>query len=334
VATRPTEGASPAEPVRRRLRVIAPVLAAAALCAGTLGLVGVAGAQSVSLSDLTFISPSVGWLRVSPANGLAGSLYHTANGGASWTLVSSHIEATSMVFRNKLDGEALVPVYGSEGMCQVNLTAVETTDGGALWEAPAAVHTQDAPSVLAFHGTRPFLLNGSCATPYATLMGPEAGAKWANVGELGANATKNGFPSVVSLTPSGSFATLAYPVYPAGQSSVLRGFVYRAQSHSWHMVDIASTGLPGRVIAASFVNASAGVVATTNSEGTSVTLWSTQNGGQAWTKDLSVAGAGGQVELDVVNPSVAYAAVTTASVAHVYKSTDAGQHWTALPLPM
>jgi hypothetical protein len=302
VATRPTEGAAPAEPGRRRLRVIAPVLAAVALCAGTLGLVGVAGAQSVSLSDLTFISPSVGWLRVSPANGLAGSLYHTANGGASWTLVSSHIEAT--------------------------------TDGGALWEAPAAVHTQDAPSVLAFHGTRPFLLNGSCATPYATLMGPESGAKWANVGELGANATKNGFPSVVSLTPSGSFATLAYPVYPAGQSSVLRGFVYRAQSHSWHMVDIASTGLPGRVIAASFVNASAGVVATTDTQGTSVTLWSTQNGGQAWTKDLTVAGAGGQVELDVVNPAIMYATVTSGSLAHLYKSTDAGQHWTALPLPM
>jgi hypothetical protein len=307
-------------------------LSLTALTLGSVAPVGAAGLRSLSLSDLTFISPKLGWLRVAPVNAQTGALYRTADGGATWTLVSGHIGATSLVFRNKMDGEALVPVAGSAGMCQADLTAVATTDGGVLWQSPAAAHIQDAVSVLAFHGARPFLLNGACATSFATLMAPESGAKWGPVGEIGANATKNGFPAIVALTPSGSFATLVYLSGSASQAPTIRGFAYRVKGHAWHMVKIASTGLPGRVVAASFINGRDGTVATVNSAGTSVTLWLTQSGGQTWSKGLTVTGAGSQVGVDTVSQTVVYATVSGGHAA-LFRTTDAGHRWTQLPRP-
>jgi len=314
----------------RPVRALAAALSGLVLAAMTMGPAGTVGARPLSLSDLTWISPSVGWLRVSPVGGQSGALYRTTNGGARWTLVSGHIEATSLVFRNKADGEALVPVVGSAGMCQVELTAVRTTDGGTTWGGPTSVHTQDAQDALAFHGARPFLLNGACAVADGTLMAPTSATRWSAVGSLGA---QTGFPTVVSLTPSGSFATLVYGPGNGSKAPVIRGFVYRIATHTWHKVDIASIGLPARIAAASFVNGRAGVVATVNGAGNTVALWTTQNGGRSWArKAFTMNGAYVQPTVDMVTPSVVYAALS-GDRALMLKSTDGGRRWIELTPP-
>jgi hypothetical protein len=224
-----------------------------------------------------------------------------------------------------------VYVQGSAGMCQVSMTAVVTSDGGVTWHGPAAVRGQDAGFALAFHGARPFLLNASCATPYATLQGPSAPGLWAQQGTLGFRRT--GMPTVVSVTPSGSFAALAYASGSAGLTPRLQGFVYRTAARAWHGVPIASAGLAGRVVALSFVSAQGGIVATQNGEGTTLTLWSTANGGRTWTRAMTVAGSA-LAQLDLVTAHVAYAAVTRPSAApSLYKSTDGGRTWRAVTLP-
>ncbi len=321
---------------------LVPTLAVATLVLASLAPAGatVAGAsppRALSLSDLTFTTPTLGWLRVSRVGQPAGALYRTTDGGARWSVVSAHVEATALAFRNRYDGVAAVPVLGSVGMCQVDLTVVTTTDGGATWGSPAPVHTQDAPSVLAFHGRRPFLLNGSCASPSATVMAPGPSAAWTAVTELGGNAIRNGFPTVVNLTPSGSFATLAYPATSTVRAPVLRGFAYEAPTRSWRAVAIDARYLPGRIVAVSFVQGKAGMVATVNGTDSAITLWSTEDGGRHWRRDLTALGQGVQADVDMVSVSVLYAAISGTSLpaggAAIWKSTDGGLRWAEEPAP-
>lgn len=327
-----------------RLGASAPALAALALAlAATLAPGPAASARSVSLSDLTFTTARLGWLRVSPGMGEAGTLYRTVDGGASWRVVSKAISATAVVFRNRLDGAALVPVVGSEGMCQVSLTAVTTTDGGVTWHDPAAIRAEDAPLALAFEGRTPVLLNASCAGPYGALQAPAGATVWRVLGRLALPARELktfGSASVVSLTPSGSFAVVGYSTYGQPGAPLLRGYVHRAGAgvgpKSWHSVPIGSQGLPGHLAAVSFANARDGVVATANAQSTDLTLWATRDGGRTWSKAAVVAGDD-QATLDLVNARVAYASVTRLARAgtssRLLKSTDGGLAWAALRLP-
>lgn len=327
---------------RMRLRGFGPALAALALVAAAAGP-GIAAAHAGATSDLTFISPRLGWLRISPGAGQAGTLYRTETGGRSWTVVARAIEATSVAFRNRQDGAALVPVAGSAGMCQLGLTAVATTDGGLTWHNPISFRAEDSPVALAFEGTRPVLLNASCAGAYAALRAPVGAAAWGVLGRLALGRTAartHPSPSAASLTPSGSFAVVAYSGYGRTAEPLLRGYAHRAGKgagpKAWHAVSIGSTGLKGRIVAVSFPNASEGLVATENSAHTERTLWSTTSGGKAWRRGLSFGGTV-QVELDLVAGGVAYATITrfagTVSTSRLYKSLDGGGTWRRLRLP-
>jgi hypothetical protein len=244
-----------------------------------------------------------------------------------------------MVFRNRLDGIALVPMGGSAATCPLSLMAVTTTDGGVTWHSAATVRAQDAPVAIALSGGEPFLLNASCVGPYALVQAPSSAKAWTVLGHLPSDSQLFTFASAVSLTPSGSFATV---VYSGIDQPLIKGYVHRGLGvglSTWRAVSIASTGLPGHVVAVSFANAKDGLVATqaaTLIGPTGVTLWATQNGGVTWSKALTRAGDD-QPMLDLVNGRVAYAGVTqiarggTSSL--LYKSLDGGLRWAPLTLP-
>jgi hypothetical protein len=324
----------------RALRLAAgPAFAALVLSAAAVASAAGASARSVALSDLTFTTPSLGWLRVAPGFGVAGTLYRTDNGGVSWAVVSDHVEATSLVFKNRLDGTALVPVMGSAGMCALSLTAVSTTDGGVTWHNPAKIRAEDSPVALALSGGKPFLFNASCAGPYAAVQAPTSATGWSVLGKLTSQSPSAGFASVVSLTPNGTFAAVGYSAYGKAATPLIKGYVHRGTGvglSSWHAVAIGSMGLPGHLTAISFANAKDGLVATENATTTALTLWATNNGGTSWSVALTVTGDD-QAMLDLVNGKVAYAALTMpvsgGASSTLYKSTDGGLHWAPLVVP-
>jgi|GEM_PF-2592621 len=323
-----------------RAAIAAGAVAVLGLAAG-LGAPAQAAARQGAVNDLTFVTPRLGWVVVAPRIGRPGTLYRTENGGQSWRLVARGIAATSLVFRSRSDGEALVPVAGSAGMCHVGLTAVSSTDGGVTWHAPQAIRAEDAPVALAFEGAVPTLLNASCAGAYGAVQAPTAGTQWGLQGNLALSASLRrtyAGATVVSLTSRGTFAVVGYANLGAG-APLLRGYAHRGGRGlgpaAWRAEAIGAAGLPGRLVAVSFANVRQGIVATENAPGTALTVWSTANAGRTWSHAFTVEHAA-QATLDMVGGGVAYASLTSDrgdGASTLFKSVDGGVRWSRVVLP-
>jgi hypothetical protein len=171
------------------------------------------------------------------------------------------------------------------------------------------------------------------------VQAPSSATAWGVLGHLPSESQLYTFASAVSLTPSGSFATVACTGI---DKPLIKGYVHRGLGvglSTWHAVSIASAGLPAHVVAISFANAEDGLVATqaaTLSGPTGLTLWATHNGGATWSKALTLAGDD-QAVLDLVNGKVACAGVTQiargGASSLLCKSLDGGLRWAPLSLP-
>lgn len=317
-------------------------LAKAAACAFA-SLVATAPSLSAaqppaSVSDVTFISPSLGWMKVSLASSETGTLYRTTDGGRRWTAVDTSVSASMLSFRSEKQGEALVPL--GFGACQAQFTAVRTRNGGRTWQAPETVQASDGPSALALAPGRALLLNGSCAGPGATLLAPNpGGGVWRvlkNFSLTKAHAKAYFSPTAVSLIFHGKagFAAVAYLPMKNTAPPLILGYKTVDGGHAWHMITLGAGGLPAAVRSLSFTNAADGLASVTGRNGVGVYLYATSNGGRTWARTYHMAGAT-SATLDMVTPRVGYAAITEAnrSAGSLLKTTDGGFAWHPISFP-
>lgn len=292
------------------------------------------------VSSVSFVTPLVGFVRIGPASGQGpGQVYGTVDGGAQWYKAGLPVEATLVVMGSPSVGVALVPL--GVGMCGAQWTAVTTQDGAYTWHHPTTVLASDGPDALAYGGARSFLLNGSCAGPYATLLTPGgAHSTWHTVATFQltkAEARRYFSPSAVSLTVHGrsGFAAIAYLGDTARTAPFLTGYTTTDGATTWHEVALGARGLQGTVRALSFANARDGIAATQNRRGTSVSLYATTDAGVHWTRTATVSGAA-PTQLDLATARVGYAALVmegSRPVGRLLKTGDGGRTWRTIALP-
>jgi photosystem II stability/assembly factor-like uncharacterized protein len=79
-----------------------------------------------SIDAVDFINPNEGWALVSAR------LYHTGNGGRTWTLVNANLPPPPL---NVLQPSSLDFVDASNGFWSTGSQLLRTTDGGHTWTA-------------------------------------------------------------------------------------------------------------------------------------------------------------------------------------------------------
>lgn len=322
----------------RTLAIGAFALAAAGLAVGVSP--AIASSRAATVTAVTFLSPSIGWVKLTPQGQRGGTLYRTTDGGARWSAVNVGLEATAFAFQNRAVGEALV--FAGAGACQAQFTVVRTTDGGQTWHYPAAVRGEDGPIALTLASGRGLLLNGSCAGPYAKMQGAQAGhSAWQVRHEFSLShgqALRYFSPTAVSLLFHGKsgFAALAYFPVKASSPPLLVGYASDNGGRTWSPVAIGNRGLGRPVYALSFTNARDGLAAVTQAKSSALTIYRTDDGGAHWYRSVTVRGATG-AQLDLVTPRDGYAGVNTASGPRasylLLKTTDGGRRWRATTRP-
>lgn len=325
------------------MRTRTPAIGAFALALAALAVAAspaLASSRAATVTAVTFLTPSIGWVKVTPQGQRGGTLYRTTDGGARWAAVNVGLEATAFAFQSRTVGEALV--FAGAGACQAQFTVVRTTDGGQTWHHPAAVRGEDGPIALTLSSGRGMLLNGSCAGPYAKMQGAQAGkSAWQVQGEFSLShgqALRYFSPTAVSLLFHGrsGFAALAYFPVKASDPPLLVGYASGNGGRSWSPVAIGNHGLDRPVYALSFTNARDGLAALTQANSDALTIYRTSDGGAHWFRSVTVHGATG-AQLDLVTPRDGYAGVNTASgprSAYVLlKTTDGGKRWRTTARP-
>lgn len=324
----------------RTLAIGALALAASALPALAPSPAAAASGGAVSVTAVTFLSPSIGWVKVTPEGQSGGTLYRTTDGGLRWSAVNIGLQATAFAFQSKNVGEALV--FAGAGACQAQFTVVSTTDGGQTWHYPAAVRGEDGPIALTVASGRGMLLNGSCAGPYGKVQGAQAGkSAWQVEREFSLShgqALKYFSPTAVSLLFHGKsgFAALAYFPVKTADPPLLVGYASSDGGRTWSPVALRNHGLVAPVRAVSFTNARDGLAATQPSNSTAFTIYRTSDGGAHWYRSITVRGATG-AQLDLVTPRAGYVGINTATGSHagyrLLKTSNGGRSWKATARP-
>lgn len=222
----------------------------------------------------TFVSPTVGFVPVSPgAGGGTGGLAITTDGGHSWTSSGSDewaIGALSAVSANNIwaiGGESLPP-GASRGFL------VHSTDGGRTW---AQVLPSAAPT------TAVDFLNSSVGFGIGTAT---------NTGAV--VATTDGGAHWTILTPPGEGVTLQYISFANAHDGWVAGTIYSQTrstpvlyatadaGHTWHTLAQPA----GAVVGLGWSDAGHGWMATDTFPGAkgTTTLWRTSHGGRSWTR--------------------------------------------------
>lgn len=289
------------------------------------------------VTSLDFIAPTVGWIRLAPQYGTAGTLYRTIDAGRQWTVADPSIEASLVAFANPRLGTALVDQ--GVGACQLQFTAVTTHGGGTMWQMPQTVDASDGPNAVAFAGVTPELLNGSCAGPYATLMAGGGGKTWRSVHTFAlskAQEKRYASPAAVSLLYHGAtgFAAVAYAPMSSSVPPLVLGYRTTDLGRTWQTTPLGIRGLPAQIRALSFTNAQDGLAAAVGRNGVGISLYATSNGGRSWQR-TGVFPHGVSALLDLVTARVGYAAVESQGNAGstLVVTRDGGLHWSTVTQP-
>ena len=318
-----------------RIRTLALRTLAAVVCAASvLSLPALAAPPPPVVTAVTFLSPSIGWVKLTPQGRSGGTLYRTVDGGKQWTAVNVGLQATAFAFQSQSVGEALV--FAGAGACQAQFTVVWTRDGGHTWHYPAAVRGEDGPIALTLAAGRGMLLNGSCAGPYGKVQGaPEGKSAWQVQDEFSltrSQALHYFSPTAVSLLFHGrsGFASLAYFPVKTASPPLLVGYATSDGGKAWRTVPLGNRGLGAPVRALSFTNARDGLAAVMPTNSTSLVLYRTTDGGAHWGRSLTVRKATA-AQLDLVTPKAGYAAVNTLNGKtpgyELLRTTNGGRTW-------
>lgn len=326
----------------RPTRLIPVALALAALLPASV-LPAQAAQPARLVTQVSFASPQVGWIKVSPNGTGTGRLFRTLDGGTHWTEVDPSIQAIALGMQDAVHGAALVFVPGSAGACQEQLTAVETADGGKSWHNPAQMHAENGPTAVAETGGRALVLNGSCAGAYGTLQGlgssPGSFEILHRFALTQAQAQAYFNPSAVSLQFHGADGVAALAYLPVHSTSAPLVVIYASSTggRNWREVSAISHGLGGTVHGMSFANDRDGIAAVTLPGGQRSALFETTDGGRVWTRTRTLAGSLTSYALDLVTGKVGYAAVSTQEGARVQsvllKTLDGGRTWRPVGVP-
>ncbi len=324
--------------VRMQRRRFAPVAFAGAAMLLALVVRGAAAApQAARVESLDFVTPSVGYaVLASDSASAAPRLVRTVDGGGRWTAVAGGLpkgrypyEGALVDFATPSRGVALMSL--GAGACQEEWDVFRTADGGRSWRAAGRIVGSDGPVALgAQAGGAPWMLNGSCAGPNATLFRGFA-KTWPVLRAFAlppAEAKGYFSPSAVSLQRYGAarafLAVAFYPAAPAGHAALIVGYRTADAGASWQSVGVGGPGRLGVVQALSFYSPSLGIAVMRSREGVDA-LARTIDGGRQWllVRSVPLPESVYTVSAAWLNAKVAY--VLAGQV--VWRTKDGGSTW-------
>ncbi len=309
---------------------------------------------SAEISAVDFISPFDGWVVgttvAKTGQWLSESIYHTVNGGKTWTAVATWDKThpmpsptpavtglaaiSQLSFQNARLGHALL--FLGVGAGQAGYGVLSTTDGGAEWtlETQNTLVGSDGPASLSFpdHGATGWFANGSSAGVYTGVTHTtDNGASWSTWSQV---RTPEPSPAALSM----HFASLTSGFMVVGTNGYqtvhpsLRLFTTTDGGRRWQSRVMSAKGLPDWVAGVSFVNPRTGWVV-----GASAThpyrLYHWSHG--AWTLlPTPDASENSRPTLDMVTAHVAYMAQQQDSRVTLWKTVNGGKNWTKVTFPL
>ena len=279
-----------------------------------------------------FLNASTAWLAAMGADPNTGTLYHTTDGGATWTSTAVPFGGGSIMFVDPMDGWELIGL--SAGMSHEAVSVFRTSDGGTTWskvftDDPGASGTSDS---LPLVGDK----NGITA-----LDGNHA---WVT----GAQPTDN-FIYIYTTSDGGATWTLQDLTIPAGYNGAMTGpslpvFFGANEAVLPVLLFATNTGTDfyishdgGQTWTATTPVAQAGFLAVASA--TDLFVWDgsaplnvSHDAGASWsTVTPNVDIKDSMDYLQFVNANTGWALTADANGHCVlYKTTDGGTHWTVL----
>ncbi len=303
-----------------------------------LAVPGSAAAPPVArVESLDFVTPSIGYaVLASGSAGTAVRLYRTVDGGGHWTAVAGHLpkgqypyESAQVAFATATSGIALMSL--GVGACQAQWDVFRTTDGGRIWQAAGRIVGSDGPVALAAGAQGvPWMLNGSCAGPYATLF-RGFGRLWPVLHGFALPATeaKAYFsPSAVSLQRFDAMraflAVAYYPAAPKARAALIVGYRTADGGATWQPVGIGGPGRLGAVSALAFYSPSEGLAVVRSDAGVA-SLELTRDGGRHWLplRSVSLPPSAYPTSIAWLSAKVAYVLVGQV----IWRTADGGRTW-------
>ena len=289
-----TRGASPPSAFLRRAAIVLLLLMVPLLVGAALPAVS-AAFRPVSFEDVDFVSTSTGF-----AVGTPGSLYVTANGGASWSLrpMGNNDWLTAVDFVSAKVGWVL-GVYNEGEPARI----WHTRDGGRHWVLQTNPTDGDVLTDVAFTDKQKGVIVGRCGTILRTANG---GDTWSAV----ASGTGDGLRAVDFPTASVGYVTAAgggmlkttsggtsWTPLSTGATQVLRGVHFVSAQRGWAVGgggailattnggadwDAQTSGTTKALADVDFASATRGWAVGANG-----TILRTTNGGDTWTAQAS-----------------------------------------------
>lgn len=310
--------------------------------------------QSARISAVDFISPSDGWVvgTIVAKNGpwLSETLYHTINGGKSWTTLATWNKTHPMPsptqavtglaaidqlsFQNARLGHALL--FLGAGAGSAGYGVLSTTDGGAQWtlETPKPLLGSDGPVGLDFpsDGSTGWLANGSSAGAYTQVADTtDNGASWSTWSHV---PTPDPSPAALSMhfsSPTSGFIVVGTNGYQKTHPS-LRLLTTTTGGRRWQSHVLSVQGLPDWIAGVSFLNAQTGWVVG-GSANHPYQLYHRSHGD--W-KALPTpdASANNSPTLDLVTTHVAYVAQQNGPHTTLWKTVNGSKGWSKVAFPL
>jgi photosystem II stability/assembly factor-like uncharacterized protein len=279
-----------------------------------------------------FLDAQNGWMLAgSPQDLSESNLYHTADGGQSWTSSPAPFGMGRIQFLDEQNGWAMANIDCGAGSCGLDI--FKTTDGGQSWNRVSSA----SPNNDAQLNTLPFAGDKNGMTFLDTQHGwvggtePKDGYVWLFATQDGGQTWKqvnlplpNGYiSSTISVDP---------PKFFSAQNGVLPVTLFTDSSHKLFYVtqDGGQSWTPGSVLDSS------GLVSIPTQQ--DIYVWdggilnTSHDGGQAWTAitpniDLSQILA----QFDFVDKDNGWAtSIDTNQKGMLYKTNDGGKTWVAL----
>jgi len=296
-----------------------------------------AAPRAANVESLDFVTPSIGYaVLASGYTGTAVRLYRTADGGGHWAMVAGHLpeghypyESASVAFATATSGIALMSL--GAGACQAEWDVFRTANGGRTWQAAGRIVGSDGPVALAAGAQGvPWMLNGSCAGPYATLF-RGFGRTWPELHSFAlpaAQAKAYFSPSAVSLQrfdATRAFLAVAYyPAAPKARAALIVGYRTADGGAAWQPVGIGGPGRLGAVSALAFYSPSEGLAVVRSDAGVA-SLELTRDGGRHWLplRAVSMPPSAYPTSIAWLSAKVAYVLVGQV----IWRTADGGRTW-------
>ncbi len=310
--------------------------------------------ESATIAAVDFISPADGWVvGVTVAKTglwLSETIYHTVNGGKSWTAVATWdkthpmpsptpavtgIAAISQLsFQNARLGHALLFLGGGAG--QAGYGVLSTADGGAKWrlETQKTLIGSDGPVGLNFpgQGETGWLANGSFAGAYALVARTnDNGTSWSTWSQV---PTPEPSPAALSMhfsSRTSGFMVVGTNGYQKARPS-LRLLTTTDGGGLWRSRVMSAKGLSEWIAGVSFVNPRTGwVVGVSANHPYRLYHWSHGVWKSLPTPDASQKSS---PTLDLVTAKVAYVAQQQSSRVTLWKTVNGGKDWAKVSFPL